>query len=129
MFSKINQDVEIVLVSGPSITKKFENVKNLGFIDNLHEVIFATDVVISLDGKSTIDEVNTYGTLTIFIPIKRHFEQEDNAREQGFIFEDIGRLKELILEKLEEKRNQVNADSAKVASNIIQKFMNQQSNA
>ena len=62
------------------MTKKFDNVKNLGFVDNLHELIFAADLIISLAGKSTIDEANAYGTPGIFIPIKGHFEQEDNAR-------------------------------------------------
>jgi UDP-N-acetylglucosamine--N-acetylmuramyl-(pentapeptide) pyrophosphoryl-undecaprenol N-acetylglucosamine transferase len=95
----------------------------LGFVNNLHELIFASDVVISLAGKSTIDEANAYGTPGIFIPIKGHFEQEDNAREQGFEFEDINRLKELILEKLEVKRNQINTEGAKVASKIIQKII------
>lgn len=127
--SKINQDVDVVLVSGPAINKKFENVKNLGFVDNLHELIFAADLLISLAGKSTIDEANAYGTPAIFIPIKGHFEQEDNAREEGFEFEDINRLEELILEKLEAKRNQVNVNGAKVAAGIIQKLMNLQSNA
>ncbi len=121
--SKINQDIEIVLVSGPAISKKFENVKNLGFVDNLHELIFAADVLISLAGKSTIDEANTYGTPAIFIPIKGHFEQEDNAKKEGFVFDDINRLDVLILEKLEEKRNQVNTDGAKNASDIIRKLM------
>ena len=86
--SKINQDLEVVVVSGPAINKKFENVKNLGFVDNLHELIFAADLVISLAGKSTIDEANAYGTPAIFIPIKGHFEQEDNAKRQGFWLED-----------------------------------------
>jgi len=122
--SKINQDIEIVLVLGPAISIKFENVRNLGFVDNLHELIFAADVLISLAGKSTIDEANAYGTPAIFIPIKGHFEQEDNAQEEGFVFDDINRLDELILEKLEEKRNQVNTDGAKNASNIIRKLMN-----
>ena len=122
--SKINQDIEVVLISGPAISKKFENVKNLGFVDNLHELIFAADVLISLAGKSTIDEANTYGTPAIFIPIKGHFEQEDNAKEVGFVFDDINRLDVLILEKLEEKRNQVNTDGAKNASDIIRKLMN-----
>ena len=122
--SKINQDIEIVLVLGPAINRKFENVRNLGFVDNLHELIFAADVLISLAGKSTIDEANAYGTPAIFIPIKGHFEQEDNAQEEGFVFDDINRLDELILEKLEEKRNQVNTDGAKNASNIIRKLMN-----
>ena len=122
--SKINQDIEVVLVLGPAISRKFENVRNLGFVDNLHELIFAADVLISLAGKSTIDEANAYGTPAIFIPIKGHFEQEDNALEEGFVFDDINRLDELILEKLEEKRNQVNTDGAKNASNIIRKLMN-----
>jgi len=122
--SKINQDIEVVLVLGPAISRKFENVRNLGFVDNLHELIFAADVLISLAGKSTIDEANAYGTPAIFIPIKGHFEQEDNAQEEGFVFDDINRLDELILEKLEEKRNQVNTDGAKNASNIIRKLMN-----
>lgn len=121
VIKKINQDIEIVVVSGPAINKKFENVRNMGFVNNLHELIFAADLIISLAGKSTIDEANTYGTPSIFIPIKGHFEQEDNARKQGFIFEDIKKLKELILEKIEEKRNQKNAKGAIKASEIIQK--------
>jgi UDP-N-acetylglucosamine--N-acetylmuramyl-(pentapeptide) pyrophosphoryl-undecaprenol N-acetylglucosamine transferase len=124
VISKINQDVEVILVSGPSVNKKFENVRNLGFVKNLHELILASDLIISLAGKSTIDEANAYGTPAIFIPIKGHFEQEDNARGQGFVFEDINRLEELILKKLEEKRNQVNTDGAKIASNIIKELMN-----
>ena len=119
---KINQDIEIVVVSGPSVTKKFDNVKNLGFIDNLHELISASDLIISLAGKSTIDEAKAYGTPGIFIPIKDHFEQEDNAKMEGFVFEDINRLNELILEKLEEKRNKINADGAKLSSEIIRKL-------
>ena len=122
--SKINQDIEVILVSGPAISKKFENVRNLGFVDNLHELIFAADLLISLAGKSTIDEANAYGTPGIFIPIKGHFEQEDNAREEGFVFDDIKRLDVLILEKLEQKRNQVNTNGAKNASNIIRELMN-----
>ena len=56
-------------------------------------MIFAADLLISLAGKSTIDEANAYGTPGIFIPIKDHFEQEDNAKEQGFVFDDIKRLR------------------------------------
>lgn len=122
--SKINQDIEVVLVSGPAISKKFENIRNVGFVDNLHELIFAADLIISLAGKSTIDEANAYGTPSIFIPIKGHFEQEDNAKAEGFVFDDIKRLDSLILEKLEQKRNQVNSNGAKNASDIIKKLMN-----
>ena len=119
---KLNLDIEIILVTGPSITKKFDNVKNLGFVDNLHELIYASDVVISLAGKSTIDEAKAYGTPGIFIPIKDHFEQENNSKNEGFSFNDINKLDELILEKLDKKRNKVNTNGAKLAAEIIRKF-------
>ena len=126
---KINQDIEIVVVSGPAISKKFSNVRNLGFVDNLHELIFASDLIISLAGKSTIDEAKAYGTPGIFIPIKGHFEQEDNAKTEGFIFEDINRLETLISEKLEQKRNKINTNGAKLASEIIKKMIKERSNS
>ncbi len=121
--SKINQDIEVVLVLGPAISRKFENVRNLGFVDNLHELIFASDLLISMAGKSTIDEANFYGTPSIFIPIKGHFEQEDNAKQEGFVFDDINRLDVLILERLEHKRSQKNNNGAKNAADIIRKFI------
>jgi len=120
---KINQGFEIVLVSGPAVNKKFENVRDLGFVDNLHEIIFAADLIISLAGKSTIDEAKVYGTPAIFIPIKDHFEQEDNAKEEGFNFEDIERLDELILEKIGQKRNQIISNGSIEASKIIKNLM------
>ena len=126
---KINQDIEIVVVSGPAINKKFSNVRNLGFVDNLHELIFASDLIISLAGKSTIDEAKGYGTPGIFIPIKGHFEQEDNAKTEGFVFEDINRLETLISEKLEQKRNKINTSGAKLASEIIKKMIKERSNS
>lgn len=121
--SKINQDMEVILVSGPSVNKKYENVKNLGFVDNLHEIIYAADVLVSLAGKSTIDEANAYGTPAIFIPIKGHFEQEDNAKEQGFVFEDVKKLDMLIEEKLNEKRKKVNTEGTTKAAKIIQSLI------
>jgi UDP-N-acetylglucosamine--N-acetylmuramyl-(pentapeptide) pyrophosphoryl-undecaprenol N-acetylglucosamine transferase len=126
---KIKQDIEIIVVSGPAISKKFSNVRNLGFVDNLHELIFASDLIISLAGKSTIDEAKAYGTPGIFIPIKGHFEQEDNAKTEGFIFEDINRLETLISEKLEQKRNKINTNGAKLASEIIKKMIKERSNS
>ena len=121
---KINQDVNVIVVSGPSLSKKFgDSIRNLGFVNNLHEIIFAADVIVSLAGKSTIDEARAYGTPGIFIPIKGHFEQEDNAREEGFIFEDINKLDKLILEKLEQKRNPLETKGAINAYNIIKKLI------
>ncbi len=119
---KINE-YEIVLVTGPSMTKKFEKIRNLGFVNNLHEIIYAADVLVSLAGKSTIDEAKEYGTPAIFIPIKGHFEQEDNAKDEGFVFEDVNRLEKLILEKLEEKRNPIKRNSAQKTANIIKDLL------
>ena len=121
---KINQDLNVIVVSGPSLSKKFgNNIRNLGFVSNLHEIIFAADVIVSLAGKSTIDEAKAYGTPGIFIPIKGHFEQEDNAREEGFVFEDINKLDKLLLEKLEQKRNPLETKGAINAYNIIKKLI------
>jgi len=121
---KLTQEVEVVLVSGPAISKKFnESIRNLGFVYNLHEVIFAADMLVSLAGKSTIDEARAYGTPAIFIPIKGHFEQEDNAREEGFVFDDINRLEKLIYEKLDQRRTPMQTNGAVKAYEIIKKML------
>jgi UDP-N-acetylglucosamine--N-acetylmuramyl-(pentapeptide) pyrophosphoryl-undecaprenol N-acetylglucosamine transferase len=121
---KIQIDVDLVLVSGPKITEKFSgSIKNIGFVKNLHEIIFAADLVISLAGKSTIDESIVYGTPGIFIPIKDHFEQEDNAKEMGFNFEDIFNLENLIKEKLSKNRNEQQENGVNLAGMEISKIL------
>ena len=123
--SKIKDDVELVIVSGPSLNKNYgKNAKNLGFVNNLHEIIFAADLLIALAGKSTIDEANAYGTPGIFIPIKDHFEQEENAKNEGFSYNDVFKLDSLIPEKLTEKRNIINCNGAKKAYEIIKNYLN-----
>ncbi len=123
MFKKINLDAELVIVSGPALQMKQLPYRNLGFARNLHEIIFASDLIISLAGKSTIDESKHYGTPGIFIPIKGHFEQEENAREIGYSYEDIFRLETLILEKIDEKRNPQYFQGGKKAAELIRKFL------
>ena len=86
-------------------------------------MIYASDVLISLAGKSTIDEAREYGTPAVFIPIKGHFEQEDNAKEIGFFPEDIDRIEELVIKKLDEKRIPVKNNGAKRAAKIIQDLL------
>jgi UDP-N-acetylglucosamine--N-acetylmuramyl-(pentapeptide) pyrophosphoryl-undecaprenol N-acetylglucosamine transferase len=94
-------DVDLVLVSGPNLKLDASNgVQNLGFVDNLLEYIYASDLVISLAGRSTIDESIVYGTPGIFIPIKNHFEQEQNAIRLAYKYEDISKLEMVIEEKL-----------------------------
>lgn len=121
---RIKIDADVVIVSGPSLKKKFgASVRDMGFVDNMHELVFASDVLVSLAGKSTIDEANAYGTPGIFIPIRGHFEQEDNAREMGFSFDDINRLDDLILEKLGQGRNSVTNGGVAAASSIIRRLI------
>jgi len=123
IFEKIKLDVELVIVSGPSLKIYNDKIRNLGFVNNLHEIIYAADVIISLAGKSTIDESKHYGTPGIFIPIKGHFEQEENAKKAGFSFDDLFRLESLIPEKINEKRIQANFDGAQKAANLIKKLL------
>jgi UDP-N-acetylglucosamine--N-acetylmuramyl-(pentapeptide) pyrophosphoryl-undecaprenol N-acetylglucosamine transferase len=118
-----NHDLELVIVSGPSFNLDIPHIRNLGFVNNLHEVIFAADLVISLAGKSTIDESRYYGTPGIFIPIKNHFEQEENAKEMGYNHDDIFHLDKLIREKIYAKRNPEFFDGSKKAAKLIKEFL------
>ena len=122
-FKKLNLDADMLVVSGPSLKILDKNIKNLGFVDNLHEIIYAADLIISLAGKSTIDEAASYGTPGIFIPINGHFEQEQNAKKVGFSFEDLYRLESLIPDKIDEKRNPKMFDGAQKAADVIKKFL------
>ena len=119
----LNLDADLLIVSGPALKISNEGIRNLGFVNNLHEIIFAADLVISLAGKSTIDEARSYGTPGIFIPIKGHFEQEKNAKKEGFSFEDIYRLDSLIPLKINEKRDPKMYDGAQRAAGMIKKLL------
>lgn len=109
---RMKLDIDLLIASGPSldiqnIQNKFlssssiDGIINLGFVNNLHEYIYASDLVVSLAGRSTIDESIIYNTPGIFIPIKNHFEQEKNARRMGYNYEDIFRLESLMEEKFD----------------------------
>jgi UDP-N-acetylglucosamine--N-acetylmuramyl-(pentapeptide) pyrophosphoryl-undecaprenol N-acetylglucosamine transferase len=102
-YDAVKDRARLVIVAGPSLNYN-SNIEHYSYVKNLHEMIYASDLLISLAGRSTIDEANVYGTPSIFIPIKGHFEQEENAREEGFRFDDINRLDELMLEYLDNDR-------------------------
>src|ERR671923_257907 len=56
-------DSELIIVSGPSLNlPNSQEYRNLGFVDNMHDVVYAADLVISLAGRSTMDESMAYGT-------------------------------------------------------------------
>jgi UDP-N-acetylglucosamine--N-acetylmuramyl-(pentapeptide) pyrophosphoryl-undecaprenol N-acetylglucosamine transferase len=118
-------DAELVIVSGPSLKlPDMPDYRNLGFVDNLHELIFAADLVVSLAGRSTIDESVAFGTPGIFIPIRGHFEQEEGAARLGYEYDDINRLEVLIEEKLGNRNDAADAKGAERAAKIISGLSN-----
>ncbi|HEY7228191.1 MAG TPA: glycosyltransferase [Nitrososphaeraceae archaeon] len=124
----MKKDLDLLVALGPSLSK-FEdnriNYRNIGFVYNLHEYVYASDLVVSLAGRSTIDESLVYGTPGIFIPIKDHFEQEQNAKKLGYTYEDISRLDTLIEEKIATSRTNRSEvkNGAKNAAKIISEML------
>jgi len=136
---RMKLDINLLIASGLSVEVKDEflcasdtgNIINLGFVNNLHEYIYASDLVVSLAGRSTIDESIVYKTPGIFIPIKNHFEQEENARRMGYNYEDIFRLESLIKEKFDKMsltandKNITQVGSEKAAKIILETLESQ----
>jgi len=124
--TKIKGDIEWIVISGSTVKRHYkENMRDLETKNNLHEIIFAADLIISLAGSATISESKIYGTPGIFIPIRGHFEHEESARKEGFTYDDINRLESLIIQKLDEKRKPQKNDGAKKAAEIIRNVMSQ----
>lgn len=120
----LKTDIDVLVALGPSLSKlenNYTNYRNIGFVDNLHEYVYASDLVVSLAGRSTIDESHVYGTPGIFIPIKDHFEQEQNAMKLGYTYDDISRLERLMQEKIETSRLDTTnvKNGAPIAAKII----------
>lgn len=116
-------DIDLLLITGPSVKMvSSTDYRTMGFIANLHEYIYSSDLVISLAGRSTMDESMAYGIPGIFIPIKNHFEQEECAKRLGYKYEDIFRLEFLIEEKIGSSIQPLNTDGAKKAANLISKL-------
>lgn len=124
----LKMDLDLLVALGPSLSKlenNYTNYRNIGFVDNLHEYVYAADLVVSLAGRSTIDESRVYGTPGIFIPIKGHFEQEQNAMKLGYTYDDISRLERLMQEKIETSRlDRTNVkNGAPIAAKIIMEML------
>lgn len=96
-----------------------ERVIDLGFVRDNQNLVAAADLVISTAGKSTIDEAASYGTPVIAIPILGHAEQERNAAEIGYRFEDLGRMRELIVEKFGRRSEPRRYRGAELAAEAI----------
>jgi UDP-N-acetylglucosamine--N-acetylmuramyl-(pentapeptide) pyrophosphoryl-undecaprenol N-acetylglucosamine transferase len=118
-------DIDLVIAPGPMLElANAPDFRNAGFVENLHEYIYASDLVISLAGRSTMDESIAYGVPGIFIPIKNHFEQEEGAKRLGYTYKDIRRIDTLIEEKLDSQRNiMANTSGADKAARVILKLL------
>jgi UDP-N-acetylglucosamine--N-acetylmuramyl-(pentapeptide) pyrophosphoryl-undecaprenol N-acetylglucosamine transferase len=130
-FSRIknNCDYDLVILSNPDsrLPKLESNCRYMGITGNGHEYVKACDLLISLAGKSTIDESMVYGTPGIFIPIKNHFEQEHRAGFLGFKYDDINKLDGLMEEKLSstDHNTQEKVDNGVIkAARIIYNILN-----
>ena len=120
VFTKLRKklDTDLIISSGPSLNiKSNECFRYIGYVNNLNEYIFAADLVVSLAGRSTMDEALIYETPGIFIPIKNHFEQEKCAKRLGYAFEDIYRLDKLIEEKITTLNLENNKPRSKIKQN------------
>ncbi|MEO9364529.1 MULTISPECIES: glycosyltransferase [Candidatus Nitrosocaldus] len=133
---RFNIPTKMVIVCGPAIDisrigsnhvnnndrRIMHSIELHGYVKNMHEMIYAADLLISLAGRSSMDEARVYGTPAILIPINGHFEQEDNARSYGFFHSDVERLEDLIFEYLAYGRREVrdnNGGAVKAADTII----------
>lgn len=101
-FRELNlEDASMVVVSGPKLkVEPAPGVYTFGFLPNLQDYVLAADLVITTAGKGTVNEALAAGTPVIAIPPKGHVEAERNAAALGYRYEDLGRLRELIPEKL-----------------------------
>ena len=79
---------------GPKFTG--DRVYDLGVVKDNQDLVACADLVVSLAGKSTIDEAAAAGTPIITIPILYHAEQERNASSLGFSRGDLGSLADLV---------------------------------
>lgn len=120
----MKRDDDSYLVITGNIAGKLSGRKiiDLGFVRDNQNYIAAADLVISTAGKSTIDEALNFGTPIIAIPMKNHFEQEKNAIELGYRYDDIERIDELIEEKIAKREKPRNYNGDIFAADLIERY-------
>jgi UDP-N-acetylglucosamine--N-acetylmuramyl-(pentapeptide) pyrophosphoryl-undecaprenol N-acetylglucosamine transferase len=109
----------VVAVAGGMPRSIQGRVRYLGFVRDAQNLVAAADVVVSLAGKSTIDEAMASGTPIVAIPIRDHFEQERNARALGFVPGDLARVGELVLGRLGRRERPIPSNGASMAASAI----------
>ena len=118
-------DLHMAVVGGPglSLASPASGIEVYAFVRELQDWILAADVVVTLAGRTTIDEARAAGTPFIAIPLRDHFEQEETARRHGFSFADLRRLSELLETKLSQPRRPIPAKGADRAVDAIIRFL------
>ena len=109
----------MAIVGGAARASHDDNLYHLGFIQDNQNLVAASQLIISLAGKSTIDEANSYGVPIIAIPLKNHFEQERNARSLGFTYDDIHRLDSLMIDGLQKTLAPQNYQGSNIAAEVL----------
>jgi UDP:flavonoid glycosyltransferase YjiC (YdhE family) len=120
-------DASMVVVSGPKLkVDPTPGVYTYGFLPNLQDYVLAADLVITTGGKSTLNEARAAGTPVIAIPPKGHVEEERNAAALGTRHEDLGRLGELIVERLAMGRLPPEPTGNEEAVRLLLEFLDQE---
>ncbi len=122
------RDPEAFLVAignrGPKMAG--DRLYDLGVVSDSQNLVAAADVVVSLAGKSTIDEATYYGTPVIAIPLKNHAEQERNAAALGFSAEDRDNIPALVAERVGRRRLAQTSDGVRKAVDLIKSALPRQ---
>jgi UDP-N-acetylglucosamine--N-acetylmuramyl-(pentapeptide) pyrophosphoryl-undecaprenol N-acetylglucosamine transferase len=117
-------DASMVVVSGPKLkVSPLPGVYTYGFIPNLHDMVLAADLVITLAGQATLNEALAAGTPVIAIPPEGHADQEANARALGYRPDDLHRLRELIPDALAKGRRPPWAGACASAVDLLLSFL------
>jgi len=114
-------DPEAILVVIGNRGRKLsgDRLYDLGLVLDGQNLIAYADLVVTLAGKSTIDEAACYGTPIIAIPLKHHAEQERNAASLGFSPEDRSNLPALVAAKFGKREEPQRFDGIEKATNLI----------
>jgi UDP-N-acetylglucosamine--N-acetylmuramyl-(pentapeptide) pyrophosphoryl-undecaprenol N-acetylglucosamine transferase len=94
-------------------------VLDLGVVKDNQELIGCADLVVSMAGKSTMDEASATGTPIIAIPIRHHAEQERNAEALGYSHGDVARLAEIVPRRFGQRGDPKKFDGGARAARLI----------
>jgi UDP-N-acetylglucosamine--N-acetylmuramyl-(pentapeptide) pyrophosphoryl-undecaprenol N-acetylglucosamine transferase len=104
LFSRGELVAEEVVMVGP-LEDAPPGIRHLGYVPNLHDYILASDAVLTLAGRSTLDEAEAAGTPVVALPLANHFEQEMNAARLGRPPPSLDELPSAVEEAIARPRN------------------------